>query len=267
MMDYATRPNPPIALCLSILAATAGIAALSHDPILIFACGSVLAIAVGLLWRMGEAPVLFMAAGLQLSQVVVPPLHASSMGAPLEDAWLHVGNMTLATWFALAALLSLVVGMWCGHRGSRPTASVMRLEAASWSPRMAFFFCLATLFISSFFSALAGVNEGLRQPFLAASRVEWVGAFLLTYVCAVQRRGLAYILLVTIFEVVKGFTGFFADFKEIFIILFVAFAAGTPRLGPRAAMTGVVLAGIVLLLGAFWSAVKTDYRKYVSQGS
>jgi len=266
-MDHATRPNSPIALCLGILAATAGIAALSTDSLLILACGSVIAIAVTLLWRVGEPPVLFMAAGIQLSQVIVPPLHASSMGVPLEDAWLHVGNMTQTTWFALAALLSLVVGMWCGHLGARPIASVMRLEATSWSPRTAFVLCVATLFLSAALSLIGSMYEGLRQPLLAASRVDWVGAFVLTYVCAAQRRGLIYVLLITLFEVAKGFSGFFADFKEIFIVLFVGFAAGTPRLGPRAVITGAILAGIVLALGTFWSAVKTDYRKYVSQGS
>jgi hypothetical protein len=89
----------------------------------------------------------------------------------------------------------------------------------------------------------------------------------LTYVCTAQRRGLKYVLLVAVFEFFKGFAGFFADFKEIFLVLLVGVIAASPKLRPRTLVMAGVLAGTVLTLGAFWSAIKGDYRKYVSLGS
>jgi len=267
MIDRAIRPTPPVAICLSILAATAGIAALSHDPLLILAGGSVVAVAVGLLWRKGEAPILLMAVGLQLSQVMCLPIYATLWGVPLQDVWPHVGDVNLAIWFALAAMFCLLVGMWCGHLRARPCASAMRLEAAAWSPKAALVFYLATLFLSAAFAVAGDIDPGLRQPALAASRIEWAGVFVLSYVCISQRRGLQYVVLVASFELVRGVAGFFADFKDIFVVLIVAMAAASYKLSARNALACLVLAGIGLTVAAFWSATKTDYRKFISEGS
>jgi hypothetical protein len=251
---------------IAILAATACIASLSDDPLLIMACGLVIVVMVRLLWRMGEAPALLMAAGLQLSQVIVLPIYASLAGVPLQDVSFYDANVTLASWFALVALMSLVAGMWCGHLGARPSVSAMRLEATAWSPRAAFFFWLVTMLVSAAFVALNRYEASLQQPLLAASRVEWAGVFVLAYVCVAQRRGWLYLLLVASLEFFKGF-GFFADFKEIFVVLFVAVLAASHRFRPSTVLACLVLAGIVLPLGAFWSAIKIEYRGFISGGS
>jgi hypothetical protein len=121
--------------------------------------------------------------------------------------------------------------------------------------------------LSASFVALGGIYDGLRQPLLAAGRVEWAGVFALTYVCTAQRRGLVYVVLIASFELIKGITGFFAEFKEVFVVILIGVVAASPRVKPRTAMIGLVLAGATLAMGAFWSAIKADYRTYVSEGS
>ena len=49
---------------------------------------------------------------------------------------------------------------------------------------------------------LSGLSEGLRQAFIAASGVQWLGVFVLANVCVAHRRGLGFLLLVTGLEVV-----------------------------------------------------------------
>ena len=138
------------------------IAIFCDDPALILACGSVLALAVGLLWGNGEPPVLLMAAGLQLSQVVIRPLYASLTGIPVDAvSLLRIGEVTSAIWFALAAMLSLVVGMWCGQLGAKPYASVLQQEGRLWSVRSAFIFFLATVLLSTVFTFISLLVEGL----------------------------------------------------------------------------------------------------------
>jgi len=266
-MISAPASRQTTTFCITVLAVTSVLATMSHDPVLLLAGGSVVALAVVLLWRAGEAPVLLMAAGCQLSQVIVLPLHAALMGGQLHDVAFEFGNLTLGTWFALAAMLSLVAGMWIGQLGVRRTASAMELEAAVWSPRAAFVFCLATLLLSALFVALGDLYDGLRQPFLAAARIKWAGVFVLTYVCTTRRRGFVYVLLVAFFELVRGSLGYFADFKEIFIVLLVGTLAASSKLNRRMVLSGALLAGFALTLGAFWSAIKTDYRTFLSLGS
>src|SRR5262245_40841551 len=217
-MTQFMQPKRPIAVCMIILTVTAAIAAGSDDPFLTLACGSVVAAAVGLLWRTGEGSALLMAAGLQLSQVVIRPVHASLNGLSLKDVS-YFGDITLATWFALAAIMSLVIGMYIGQLGTKSSASVMQLEARSWTPRAAFVFCLVTLLLSTTVMMVGRLDSGLQQPALAASRIEWVGVFVLVYVCTVQRRGFAFVMFVLFLELVKTVGGYFADFKDVFVVI------------------------------------------------
>ena len=227
-----------------------------------------IALIIGLLWRLGEPPALLMAVGLQLSQIVTPLLYANFLGVPLQRVSLNVGDLSSAIWFALAAMVSLVVGIWCGQWGARAHAApLLQQEARVWSPRAAFVFCIATILLAAGFDTLGAVLGGLRQPCLAASRVQWVGVFVLTCACTAQRRGFKYLLFVMCLEVVKGFTGFFSDFKEVFFVVLLGIFSTRPKLDVRSMIAGFAVCSVVVTLGVFWSAIKDDYRVFVSQGS
>ncbi len=258
----------PIAFCVAVLILFAISAVGSDDPGLTLGCGAVAALIAGLLWRLGEPPALFLAMSVQLSQVVTPVLHANVEGVSLQDVSLHIGDLGAATWFALAAILSLALGLWCGQLGSRPhIGSPLQAEARAWSPKAAFEFCIATLLLAAVFDVLGGLFAGLRQPCLAAGQVRWLGVFVLACVCTARRSGYKYLLIVACLEFVEGFTGYFSDFKTIFLVLLIGVFSVRPELTPRKIAIGLALIGVLVAVGAFWSAIKEEYRGYISEGS
>src|SRR5262249_11356772 len=101
---------------------------------------------------------------------------------------------------------------------------------------------------------------------MAAAGIRWLGIFVLTCVCSAQRRGYGYLLLVASAEVIRGFMGYFGDFKEVLFVVLIGLFSVRPRLNPRSILSGFVVATILLTLGAFWSANKGDYRTFISQG-
>jgi hypothetical protein len=259
-----TKPKPPLAVCVVIVALAALVSAGSTEPLLGLACGCVIALAVGLLWRLGEPPVLLMAAGLQLSQVVILPLYANVVGVPLDTLGAYTRDLTSAAWIALAGIVSLIMGMWCGQSRMRSQADWIWIEPKAWPLRNAVASCFVIIALSAPLGAIGRISQGLAQPALAASRIQWVGVFILTCVCVTQRRGFTYLTIVVLFELITGFTGFFADFKEVFYVVLVALFSVRPKISLGNMVWGLVLAGVLLTLGAFWSAVKNDYRYYVS---
>ena len=116
-MKISAFSSRPIGVCGVVLAAAAISAIESDNPALTLACGLVIALTIGLLWRLGEAPAILMAAGLQLSQVVMPVLYANLLGVPIQAVSFNRIDPTSAIWFALAAMLSLVLGLWRGQLG------------------------------------------------------------------------------------------------------------------------------------------------------
>jgi hypothetical protein len=180
---------------------------------------------------------------------------------------MHIGDVAKATWLGLAAVMSLVVGLWCGQLRARESAFSIGKQEIAWPPRTAFIFCLATMALAATFEMASAASEGLRQPLLAAAGIQWVGVFVLTSTCVTQRRGYSYLLIVVCLEVIKGFTGYFADFKAVFLVVVVAVFAGGAKLSWERVLAAAAAAAVLLGLGVWWSAIKMEYRGYISQGA
>lgn len=240
----------------------------SSDPALTIACGSVFAVTIGLLWRLGEPPVLLLPTGIQLVQVVTPTFYANLLGVQIQDVSLQVGDIAESTWFALFAMLSLVVGMWSTQLGTNASAATdLHREARTWSPGSAFRFCGITIVVATGFQLLAGSFGGLAQPALAASGIQWVGIFVLACVCMAQQRGYAYLAMVACLEVVQGFTGYFSGFRIVFYVLLLGVFSARSKVRLGTIIAGLAVAGTLLLMGIWWSAIKGEYRDFLDQGS
>jgi hypothetical protein len=257
----------PIFVCVIVFMAAAVSAAGSNDPWLTLACGLGLALMIGLLWRLDEPPVLLLPAGMQIVQVVTPLFCANLLGVSVQDVSLHIGDVTNATWLGLVAVMSLVVGLWCGQLGARESAASTGKQEIVWPPRTAFIFCLATIALAATFEMASAVSGGLRQPLLAAGGIQWVGVFVLTSIAVTQRRGYSYLLIVICLEVIKGFAGYFADFKSVFLVVVVAMFAGGAKLSWERIFAAATATAVLLALSVWWSAIKTEYRDYISRGS
>ena len=259
--------GPPVAVCIFILVVVSITALGGEAPALTFASGVVLALTVGLLWRWGEPPALLLAVVLQFSQVTMPLLYANLLGVPIQGGLRGV-DVNSAIWFGLSAMLVLAVGMRCADLGGAARSpALLQRDAKVWSPKTAFLFCIGTMVLGAVFNLFGEFVESLKQPFLAASRVQWIGVFVLTCVCITHRSGYKYLLLIVCAEVISGFSGYFGDFKEVFFIVLLGLFATIDKMNVRTIVIGVVVCTVVMILGVFWSAVKDDYRSFISLGS
>ena len=228
-----------------------------ESPLLTIAAGLVIILAVKLLWRPGEPPTLLLLAALHLLQVTTALFYANGLGVHINSLSEYGVDLENATLVALGAVLCLILGMSLGNAGPAIwSPAVAQAEAKNWSPRSAFRFFLVTLGIGLFFGWLSTLSEGVRQLFLAGAGIQWIGIYVLAYVCLSQKRGIGYLLVAVGIEVALGFTGFFGEFKVVFYVLFVAFASARPKLNFLSVAAITVTAAILLVLSAFWSAIK-----------
>lgn len=242
--------------------------AIGESPFLTVAAGLVTIAAVTLLWRPGQPPTLLLLAAIHLVQVNTLLIYADLTGVHINSLSEYGVDIEYATFVALGGILCLIFGMTLGNAGpSFWSPADAQAEARKWSPRSAFRFWLVSLGISLFFSELSGLSEGVRQLFLAGAGIQWIGIFLVAFVCLSQRRGLGYFLVAIGIEVALGFAGFFGQFKEVFYVLFVAFAVARPKLNLTSIVAIALTAIILLVISAFWSEVKMDYRAFLNQGS
>jgi hypothetical protein len=115
--------------------------------------------------------------------------------------------------------------------------------------------------------SFAWVMPGLTQPMLALAALRWAFFFMLALAYFAHGRGRGPLFPIAfLLELATGIGAYFADFRTVlFVTLFAALASGV-RASPKALLGSGVLAAGAVALGIVWTAVKGEYRAFVSGG-
>lgn len=180
-------------------------------------------------------------------------------------AGLYGADTVLAYWYMLASLVVMAIPfrLICGSL--RPPTAAEFSAHERWRPADMILVFIAAVVISVVMSFAARAVPALNQPFEVASRVKLVALFILCAYTLTTGKGAKFTLGAILVEIINGFTGFFSDFRAVFIYLAVAAIAS--RIRWSAVTSFIALAWIMLLVGLalFWTAVKMDYRVFASQ--
>ena len=244
----------------------------SDSPIAVLACGAALVAIILLLWRPNDLPIFLLPVIFQWSQVAVKPLLTIVYDRPIDrvlDFGFHLQTGTeAAAVFGFAGVTSLAFGVWLGSgRASLYSERALRLEAQTWNGGLMLRLTLGAIVLGRAATALASLSGSAYQIVVVFSGIEFVGLFAFAYWCFANRTGYRYLFAIMTFEILSGLTGFFADFRLPLVVLAAAALAARPtfRLSSIAFMAS--LAAVIVLLATFWSEIKTDYRRFVTEGS
>ncbi len=256
----------PIALWLGVAIAVL-LGYFSANPALSVSAALLLAWFFLLLWRTGEPPILLLALGFQWMQVVAKVIHADILGVPVHAMSSFGGDMELAIWLSMAALAVLASGMRIALSGL-PAADprVAHDQARLFSIQRLWVMYLLSLPASLFVMAMAWAIPGGTQVALALANMRWVAFFALAYVCLLKMQRLHLLLIAVAIEFALGMGGYFADFKTVFFVGIIAFVAAGRRLTVSQVVVVLGLVSMLFMLSLVWTAVKIDYRDYLSGG-
>lgn len=239
----------------------------SVNPALSVSAAALLAWFFLLLWRVGEPPILLLALGFQWMQVVAKVIHADILGMPVQALSEFGGDVEMAIWLSMAALAVLALGMRIGLTGL-PTANpaVAQDQARQFSIHRLWVTYLISLPTSLVVLSMAWAVPGGTQVALALANMRWAAFFALAYVCLVKKQRLHLLLVAVAIEFALGMGGYFADFKTVFFVGIVAFVAAGRRLTTSQVAVVLGLASLLFTISLVWTAVKIDYRDYLSGG-
>jgi hypothetical protein len=254
------------AVCVAILTLIA--AGASPDHLLVLCDGGALAVALWMLWPATDAPILLLPFGLQWISVAIKPMQTALTGQPLDTLGEFGQPLTDAAWFGLAGVTALGLGMWLfARRAHVDWAATLARDAANWTEGLVVQISLALIVVGTLLQAVAFHTGSATQIFLAFGEAQNAGIFVLAYWCLRESKALWVLAAVVAFEVVYGMTGYFAGFRETFLVLVIAAAAARPRLGVRGLLGVGAVFSAMLVVAVFWTSIKADYRGYLNQGS
>ncbi len=222
-----------------------------------------------LLWIRGEPPVLLFAAAMQWVQATTAVFYADIKGTPLSVEW-DIGGAAFveATWLSLLGVLVLGIGMRLAlvHREGVTVERTGHETGALQASRI-FMLYLGAFAFFSLLGRIAHAFPRLTQPLLATMTLKWVLIFLLAYCVLIQKRGYVFLAATVCLELFVGVLGYFGGFKSILFILLVALPSAPHFFkGQRLLQFGLV-ALVMAGFGVLWTAIKSDYRDFLNQGT
>jgi hypothetical protein len=255
------QPQPIVFWIVIISLALLGLQ--THYPDLTSGSIILLGVLISLLRIKGDSPILLGCCLMQWLQVVTPVLYCDFHKVNLEDAF-QFPEMAMATQLSLWGILALAVGMRValGKWHVAPKAMIEEAAAIS-SSRLTRLWWIA-FFIGFVASGFAWRGGGLAQAFNAMVNLKWVVFYVLAYRalnCGADGRLLSFALLL---EFARGLLGFFGSFKEVLFMFLVAATTSSKSLTLRVKCFIVTIALAGLMASVFWSAVKMQYRSYLS---
>jgi hypothetical protein len=233
----------------------------------VFACG-VLIIGTYLLWRPGEAQILLFLFAYQWLQVTSTLFFANIRGVPVSELLLGFPAMDQAAFLVILALMVLAIGMRLGAGPPQPFLlarahiAITTVSPVRWLHLHAVWWGVSTASL-----LLAAEIPGLSQPLLALADFKWATFVILTIVTFVHP-GASPIpwLIVFAVEFLSSIGGYFSTFKSVFVYTLIALTAVSVRISLWRATGGMIAAVMMLTFGIYWSAIKQDYRRFVSGG-
>jgi len=235
------------------------IAPFSHDPIVVVVCGFMPYILVTIVDRPRMPSIILYYLLWVWVQAAARVLVAALDDESLGDG-LYGSDVYRAFWYSMASLVVLAITFRITLGGLPWPSDEQLSEHRRWPPMMLFYIYLASAALSFVLAPLAALSGAISQPLLALGSLKYVVMFMLFANVLSTGSNLKLLLAVVLIEIVTGFTGLFSGFKTVFIVLLLA------ALSLRIVLRGInILAGIavfvVLLgLGVFWTAVKSEYR-------
>jgi hypothetical protein len=224
---------------------------------------------ISILWRRGEFPLLLFVFLLAWLQASVAIFHSNYLGIELQRYSHSGGDMRLATLLSLAGLVTMAVGMRLGAGAPNPQLTQGALAIARSNKLSKWFTAYLIAAILCYVAvALAWSQSGLTQFMLAVANLKWAFFFMLAF-AAIARGAYwtPYLVLPFFGEFILSVGGFFSDFKTVFIVSLLAFSAASLRFTIRSGIVMVLFAFVLVIMGAAWSSVKTDYRHFASGGT
>ena len=220
-----------------------------------------------LLYEPGEGIVLPLALTFQWLQVTIGQYYFAFTGRRL--AWDYDVETDPMIVLGLGAVLALAVGVRLGKNLLPPNREAATVDAAGRATTPILILVYAAFLLSSdLLSRLAWGSGGLAQLVLSLMLVRFIFLYMLVARVGRSRWAPLWIGLIFSAELAVGLSGYFARFRESFVIAFLA-VSGTARvLRARHVAAFGILTIMAVAVAWVWTGVKQDYRMdYEASGS
>lgn len=219
-----------------------------------------------LLFEDGDPPVLAMALTFQWVQVTLGLYYFGLTGRQVEA--MYASDYRPMVLIGLGCVTALLVGVWWGLQlGLRRQGAERAPSNFAFSWRTLFTAYVASIFLSALLSEVAWHVPVLTQGILAIGFLRLGILYLIFRRLTQPRVRWNWFLGILTLELVLGFSGFFASFREPLVLSALALVECFDRRSPShwLRLGGVAVA--MVILGVLWIGIRATYRQEFARDS
>jgi hypothetical protein len=221
-----------------------------------------------IVWRVlyedGKPPVLPMALTFQWFQVTIGIYYYALTGRQVEAMW--ASDYRPMVLMGLGCITTILLGLAAGLKIAQAklrTSAPGTNFAFSW--RGLFIGYVASIFLNGFLAEVAWQIPLFTQGILAVSYLRLGLLYLIFRRLSQPAMRWNWFLGIIGVELVLGFSGFFASFREPLVLAALALIECFDRRSATHWLRLGGLAGAMLVLGVLWMGIRTSYRREFSQ--
>lgn len=222
-----------------------------------------------LLLREGFPQILFFIMLFQWLQVTAKLFYSSIFNLRFEDIILNPETAIETFYISLIGLYVISTGIYVMIKdiyiNKNKTLNQEEIKIYSTQKVIKFYFAYSVILY--FTSAYIWYFQSLSQILLIFINLKWGILFLMFYIMFRKKHYNLAIIIFVALEIIISLSGYFSHFKSyILFILFAYIGANYQSFNFKQISFGLVTVIILINLGILWTAVKVEYRNYITKG-
>lgn len=241
------------------------LAAATRNPLYLMCCLVTFYGLIYILWRKFRPGILVFAFLMQWTQVITYVLWMDDLGMDIDRLSPHAGIAILMACLGLLAMAATL-----SYRlKDLPTPSLDQLIAQAKlidEKKILILYLVSTFFLGGLGFAF-GNNPGLFQILTTISTLKWVFFLVYGYVAWINKKNRLTLMLIILFEFGTGLYSYFSTFKTVIFFTIILAFTFIRHVSFKQVIIGLLAATVLFFLLLTWTAIKSDYRNYLNQGS
>ncbi len=238
----------------------------SLDPLLIFVSVMFLPLIYYFTFRDNEPQVIFIAMMLSYLSITIKIYYAIFFQKSFTE-YSESNLMEYTTVLSLFGLFFFLFGIYVSIRKITFTKNnTISSTLLSYNPRRIITLYIFSFIISSFLKGIGLGLGGFAQFTINISYLHNGFIFILIAYAYYTNKNVKITILIILIEIVLSLSGFFAGFKDYFLIIAASILAFKIQFNFRQTISLVLITVGAIYFSVIWTAIKPEYRKFLSGG-
>jgi hypothetical protein len=234
-----------------------------NNGIYLFICFATLLLLANLTWRYGKPGILFFAFFMQWLQVAAYVFWMNTAGFDINK---FSSNADTAIMISCSGLLIMAVIVYSmTTRLSIQKEDLQKYASQFNEKRVLILYIISTLFLTSL-GYIFGMASAITQVLINISALRWVFFMVYGFIVFANKRSKLIFFVIIIFEFTSSLYSYFSNFKEVLLYSLILTITFIDKINLKHFFLGVLT---ILVLGGLlltWSAIKGEYRNFLSKG-